>query len=215
MSGFCSFLLRRERLLPHGFQGYHNRLAGYAHSSNALHGIWLYLAAKGVKFVLGERTGRVEQLLYDNTSSTKRRCSSVKTADGQSDHADTTICALGAHAASLIPSLGRSVMARCWSVAHIQLTAYEVDLLRGLPTTNNRDLGFFFEPDPGTRLFKLCSPGAGYTNSQESDVSLPPIDRLPQPQDFIPAADERKLRKFLQEVFPWMADRPLVEQRLC
>jgi len=198
-----------------GFQGYHNRLAGYAHSSNALHGIWLHLAAKGVKFVLGERRGRVEQLLYDNTSSTKRRCIGVKTADGQSYHADTTICALGAHAASLLPSLGSFVMARCWSVAHIQLTASEVDLLRGLPTTNVRDLGFFFEPDPETRLFKLCPLGAGYTNPQESGVSLPPIDRLPQPQDFIPAADERKLRKLLQEVFPWMADRPLVEQRLC
>ena len=204
-----------------GFQGYHNRLAGYAHSSNALHGIWSHLAARGVKFVLGEHAGKVEELLYEDPPATDRKCVGIRTADGKSYHADTTICALGGHAASLIPGLGRFVMARCWSVAHIQLTASEVDLLRGLPTTNVRDLGFFFEPDPETRLFKLCPLGAGYTNTKGytnttgSGTSLPPVDRLPAPQNFIPAADERKLRTLLQEVFPWMADRPLVDQKLC
>jgi sarcosine oxidase/L-pipecolate oxidase len=199
-----------------GFQGYFNRLAGYAHSANALHGVWLHLAASGVKFVLGEQAGKIVELIYDdNSAHSERSCIGAKTADGKTHHARTTICALGAHATSLIPNLGRFTMARCWSVAHIQLTASEADLLRGLPTTNVRDLGFFFEPDPETRLFKLCPLGAGYTNTTESGVSLPPADPLPPPQDFIPAADERKLRKLLQEVFPWMADRPLVDQRLC
>ncbi|KAH0398555.1 oxygen oxidoreductase, partial [Aureobasidium melanogenum] len=199
-----------------GFQGYFNRLAGYAHSSNALHGIWLHLAANGVKFILGDRAGKVQDLLYDSDSpSAGRRCIGVRTADGKIHHSKTTICALGAHAASLIPSLGRFTMARCWSVAHVQLTVSEVDLLRGLPTTNVRDLGFFFEPDPETRLFKLCPLGAGYTNTLESGLSIPPADRLPSPQDFIPAADELKLRKLLQEVFPWMAERPFVDQKLC
>ncbi|KAG9765066.1 oxygen oxidoreductase, partial [Aureobasidium melanogenum] len=199
-----------------GFQGYFNRLAGYAHSSNALHGIWLHLAANGVKFILGDRVGKVQELLYDSDSpSAGRPCIGVRTADGKIHYSKTTICALGAHAASLIPSLGRFTIARCWSVAHVQLTASEVDLLRGLPTTNVRDLGFFFEPDPETRLFKLCPLGAGYTNTLESGLSIPPADRLPSPQDFIPAADELKLRKLLQEVFPWMAERPFVDQKLC
>lgn len=197
-----------------GFRGYYNRHAGYAHSSNALHGIWLHLAANGVKFVTGETAGKVEQLLYEGSGSS-RRCVGIKTADGKTHRSKTTICALGAFAASLIPDIGKFTMARCWSVAHVQLTASECDLLRGLPTTNVRDLGFFFEPDPETKLFKLCPLGAGYTNTQESGVSLPPADRLPAPQDFIPVADERKLRKLLQEVFPWMANRPFVDQKLC
>jgi sarcosine oxidase / L-pipecolate oxidase len=37
-----------------GFKGYFNKLAGYAHSSDALRGIWLHCAAKGVKFITGE-----------------------------------------------------------------------------------------------------------------------------------------------------------------
>jgi sarcosine oxidase/L-pipecolate oxidase len=165
-----------------------------------------------VRFVLGERAGRVAQLLYSGS-----RVTGIRTADGKTHDAATTICALGAHAASLIPALGRFAAARCWSVAHVQLTKRECDYLRGIPTTNIRDLGFFFEPDPETRLFKLCPLGVGYTNPDASKqgISLPPGDVLPPPQDFIPAEDERKLRRLLQEVFPWMADRPFVEQKLC
>jgi sarcosine oxidase / L-pipecolate oxidase len=144
-----------------------------------------------------------------------RRCIGFKTADGKVHHSTTTICALGAHGAALIPELGRFVVARCWSVAHVQLTKTESDLLRGLPTTNVRDLGFFFEPDPETRLFKLCPLGVGYTNPTADGRSLPPGDRLPPPQDFIPIEDERKLRRLLQQTLPWMADRPFAEKRLC
>ncbi|RMZ90331.1 hypothetical protein DV736_g2426, partial [Chaetothyriales sp. CBS 134916] len=133
-----------------GFTGYFNRLAGYAHSSDAMKGVWSYLAAKGVKFVLGESRGRVAELLYSGG-----RCTGVRTADGQTHSASTVIVALGAWAASLLPSLGQSVVARCWSVAHVQLTKAECDYLRFIPTTNIRDLGFFFEPDPETRLFKI------------------------------------------------------------
>lgn len=143
------------------------------------------------------------------------RCVGVKTADGKHHMADLTICALGAYGASLIPSLGNFVVARCWSVAHVQLTAAETDYLRGIPTTNVRDLGFFFEPDPKTRLFKLCPLGTGYTNISNKGTSLPPDDELPPPQDYIPLEDERKLRQLLRETFPWMADRPFVEQKLC
>ena len=100
-------------------------------------------------------------------------------------------------------------------MAHVQLSEKECDLLRGIPTTNVRDLGFFFEPDPKTRLFKLCPLGVGYTNTDDKGISLPPPDRLPPPQDFIPVHDEQKLRRLLRETFPWMADRPFVDQKLC
>ena len=155
-------------------------------------GIWRYCATKGVKFVHGEQAGKVVELVY--SKETPSKCTGVKTADGRSHPADLTICALGAHGATLLPELGKFNTARCWSVAHVQLTEEETNLLRGIPTTNVRDLGFFFEPDPKTRLFKICPLGTGYTNTnRETGVSLPPSDQLPAPQDFIPREDELKL----------------------
>ena len=214
-----------------GFRGYFNRIAGYAHSADALKGIWEHLAGRGVEFVMGESAGKVVELLFssDSTpfaasstgtgperrSSGGRQCIGVKTADGKHHLANLTICALGAYSASLIPSLGNFTTARCWSVAHVQLTEAETDYLRGIPTTNVRDLGFFFEPDPKTRLFKLCPLGTGYTNTNKDGVSLPPGDILPPPQDYIPLEDEQKLRQLLRETFPWMAERPFVEKKLC
>lgn len=196
-----------------GFTGYFNQLAGYAHSSNAMRGVWSHLAARGVKFVLGDSQGRATGLLY-SSQSTSRRCTGVRTADSQTHTASTVIVALGPWVASLLPAVGHSVVARCWSVAHVQLTKTECDYLRFVPTTNVRDLGFFFEADPETRLFKLCPLGAGYTNRKDG-ISLPPGGKLPPPQDFIPREDEQKLRQLLREVFPWMANRPFVENRLC
>ena len=193
-----------------GFKGYFNRLAGYAHSADTLKGLWGHCASRGVRFIMGEEAGMVERLVYQG-----RKCTGIATADGRTHQADLVICALGAHGASLIPDLGKFVVGRCWSVAHVQLSEEECNFLRGIPTTNVRDLGFFFEPDPKTRLFKLCPLGAGYTNTRSDGVSLPPTDRLPPPQDYIPAEDERKLRQLLRETFPWMADRPFIDQKLC
>ncbi|CZT15890.1 related to FAD-dependent oxidoreductase [Ramularia collo-cygni] len=194
-----------------GFKGYFNPTAGYAHSADALHGIWLHCASRGVRFILGDSIGKVSAIIYSGS-----RATGLVTADGRRHLADLVIVALGAHAASLIPSVGKFATARAWSVAHIQLSPSETNFLRGIPTTNIRDLGFFFEPDPATNLFKLCPLGVGYTNTSPSTgISLPPMDILPPPQDFIPWEDEVKLRRLLRETFPWMADRPFVDKKLC
>ncbi|KAJ9608628.1 hypothetical protein H2200_006399 [Cladophialophora chaetospira] len=200
-----------------GFRGYHNRLAGYAHSSNAMADIHRHLIGWGVKFVLGPKEGKVVRIVYrESDNSSERSCIGVQAASGQIHHARRTIACLGAWAARLIPDIGSYVVAKSWSVAHIQLTARESDYLRGIPVLNVRDLGFFFEPDPATHLFKLCPLGAGYINSDRSTgISLPPGESLPVPRDYIPANDEKKLRRLLWETLPWLADRPFVDQKMC
>lgn len=199
-----------------GFNGYFNRLAGYGHSGNALKGVAEYLASCGVRLVMGEQRGRVVELLFEGNGKS-RRCVGVRTAAGKRHQAAKVICALGASSAALIPDLGKFAVARCWSVAHVQLTEKECDLLRGIPVINVRDLGFFFEPDPATRLFKLCPLGAGYSNTGPDDISLPPSERSTSTpiSDWIPKADEAKLRTLLCEMLPWMADRPFVDKKLC
>ncbi|KAF4971529.1 hypothetical protein FZEAL_9813 [Fusarium zealandicum] len=194
-----------------GFKGYFNKTAGYGHSANTLRAVYNYCATKGVRFVLGDKSGHVTSLTYDNSG----RCTGLKTADSRKHSAALTVCALGANGASLIPALGKFAVARSWSVAHVQLTEEECDLLRGMPVVNVRDLGFYFEPDPATRLFKLCPLGAGFTNTKNG-TSLPPMDTSAGPlQDFIPLEDEQKLRQLLRETLPWMVDRPFVDRKLC
>ena len=198
-----------------GFKGYYNRFAGYAHSSDAMKGLWDHISARGVRSILGEKKGKAERLVYSYESG---KVVGVITADGKTHDADLVICALGAHGASLIPEMGKTAVARTWPVVHVQLTEKECDLLRGIPTTNIRDLGFFFEPDRKTRLFKMCHLGSGYANTGKNGVSLPPGgDMLSRPpcQDFVPKVDDEKLRKLLRETFPWMADRPFVNNKLC
>lgn len=198
-----------------GFKGYLNRHAGYAHSANALKGIHRHLAGRGVRFIIGPQHGKVNELLYDG-AGTSRRCTAVKTADGTIHPASLVISCLGAFQAEILPNVGRFSIAKSWSVAHVQLTDAECDLLRGIPVLNVRDLGFFFEPDPVTKLFKLCPLGAGYVNTDKTTgISLPPLDALPPPQDYVPAEDEAKMRQLLRETLPWLADRPFVDQKMC
>ncbi|EXJ55456.1 hypothetical protein A1O7_08383 [Cladophialophora yegresii CBS 114405] len=201
-----------------GFRGYHNRLAGYAHSSNAMADIHQQLVGKGVKFVLGPEDGKAVKLLYSDHDqrSLERRCTGFQVASGQHHYARRTIVCLGAWAATLIPDIGAYVVAKSWSVAHVQLTERESDYLRGIPVLNVRDLGFFFEPDPASRLLKLCPLGAGYVNTDKSTrISIPPGGSVTAPRDYIPASDEKKLRQLLRETLPWLEDRPFVDQRMC
>jgi sarcosine oxidase / L-pipecolate oxidase len=199
-----------------GFKGYFNRLAGYVHSSDAMQAIYLHLRARGVKFVLGPQQGKIVELLYNNAQGPSRRCIGFKTAGSQIHHARRTIVSLGAYTAALIPQIGSFIVAKSWSVTHIQLTESECSYLRGIPVLNVRDLGFFFEPDPATKLLKICPLGAGFVNTnKETGVSLPPLDALPELQDYIPASDEKKLRRLLRETLPWLADRPFVDQKMC
>ncbi|KAL3486764.1 FAD dependent oxidoreductase [Aspergillus germanicus] len=201
-----------------GWSGYHNKLAGYAHSANTLEAVYKACLALGVKFRLGESDGEVESLLYASSLRNGTTCIGARTRGGKVHLADKTILALGASAPTLLPSVGKQMTGRCWGVAHIQLTPEEARLLRGIPVTNVRDLAFFFEPDHETNKLKFCHMGGAFTNfagSKQGDRSL----SLPFPtiseSAFIPADDERYIRQLLREVLPDFADRPLVDAHLC
>ncbi|KAL1889126.1 hypothetical protein Sste5346_009072 [Sporothrix stenoceras] len=201
------------------FKSYYNRAEGYAHSARAVGGIAEKLKERGVKFVLGPEAGLVEKLFFEGEGEA-RRCTGFTTHDGTTHNADLVVCALGAYGAQLVPQVGLFSVARCWSVAHIKLTQDECDVLRGIPVVNSMDLGFFFEPDPATRLLKLTPLGAGYSNYGSTQTSLPPLASGDTAQNtalagYVPQADEVQMRRLLQETLPYLADRPFVEKKMC
>ncbi|KAH8171926.1 FAD dependent oxidoreductase domain-containing protein [Sarocladium implicatum] len=187
---------------PMRFEGYFNRLAGYAHAGDALHALYAACCELGVQFILGDG---VRELSWQGN-----RCIGAITASGRILQADTVVVTLGASVARIIPSLGDQVTAKAWSVAHVQLTTTEASNLRNIPVTYARDLGFFFEPDPRTKLLKMCPSGAGITNYERSNVSLPPADST-----YIPEHDEEAMRKLLREALPGLANRPFVQKKMC
>ena len=196
-----------------GWKGYLNKWDGYAHSGNSLRTIHRVAAARGVRFFLGKQ-GAVSEIVYEK-SSQGRKAAGIKTKDGKVHSAKLVIVAAGAAASRLVPEIGQQLVAKSWSVAHVLLNEEETSALRGIPVTYARDLGFFFEPDPVTRLLKLCPMGGGYINTDpETGVSHSP-DTVEESTGFIPDHDEVKLRKLLKQTLPYLADRPLVRKSLC
>lgn len=195
-----------------GWNGYLNRFDGYAHSANALAAVYRAAQAAGVRFFLGEQ-GAVKELVYVSTLS-GRKCAGIRTMNGRFHPSTLVIVAAGAGAGRLVSQIGTSVVAKSWSVAHVELTDEETSALRGIPITYARDLGFFFEPDPKTNLLKLCPMGGGYINTDpETGVSHAP-ESLSE-SAFIPEEDEKQLRKLLAQTLPSLADRPFVKKSLC
>ena len=165
-----------------------------------------------MKFCLGDG-GTVSELVYVTVAGGQRKATGVRTRTGIVD-AKLVIVAAGAAAARLVPECGQQVVAKAWSVAHVQLTPDEASALRGIPVTYARDLGFFFEPDPETRLLKLCPMGGGYVNTDtETGVSHAPGS--PADSNFMPLRDQLQVRRLLAQTLPALKDRPLVRQYLC
>lgn len=197
-----------------GWAGYFNGLAGYSHSANALKAVYDECVRLGVKFHLGMCKGKVESLLYNEVGGVLS-CRGARTVDGRVHIADRTIVALGAEVSSVLPRLAKQVEARCWGVVHIQLTQAEAASLRGIPVTNVRDLGFFFEPDEATNKLKFCHMGGGFTNYNGSKAGQSlPYPTLEESQ-FVPAEDEVYIRRLLRDALPQFADRPLIDAHLC
>ncbi|KAI1495431.1 FAD dependent oxidoreductase [Biscogniauxia marginata] len=192
---------------PMQWEGYLNGFAGYAHAADALTAMYSACCALGVKICLGEE---VRSLVYTGDT-----CAGAIVTSGTQYSAELTIITLGASLGAVLPQTGRQITAKAWPVAHIQLTPDEAATLRGIPVTYARDLGFFFEPDHRTNLLKICPSGAGYTNymrivDAKYDISIPKDDN-----DFITEQDEIMIRKLLRETLPTLADRPLINRRMC
>ena len=192
-----------------------NQFDGYAHSADALEGVYRLTRAAGVRFFLGEVEGAVGEIVYEDGVGGEKKAVGVRTKNECVHKTEVVIVAAGAAAGRLVSEIGTQVVAKAWSVAHVRLTDEETSALRGIPVTYARDLGFLFEPDPKTNLLKVCPMGGGVVNTDGmTGVSLPPEDQL-QASAILPREDEQRIRRLLRETLPGLAERPLVRRSLC
>ncbi|CDK26347.1 unnamed protein product [Kuraishia capsulata CBS 1993] len=154
----------------------------------------------GAEFVLGS----AEELLYKEDGS----CSGVRTFSGDIIKSDVVVIAAGASSIKLLDYKGQ-LLAKCFTVGHIQLSEEEALSLKNSPVVLNLDEGFFFEPDRNNEL-KFCNEFPGYVNiDKHTGVSVPSY------RNQIPIEAERQMRSFLKQVFPQLARRKFSVAKIC
>jgi sarcosine oxidase/L-pipecolate oxidase len=183
--------------------------AGWVFASGALRAMHAEAVKLGVRFITGTSQGRVEELLF---TPARDAILGARTADGTTHTADHTILAAGANSDRLL-DFQQQLRPTAWTLAHVPLSPAEAQSYRNLPVLYGVDRGFFIEPDADANEIKLCDEHPGYIN--------PVIDvdgtfhSVPFARTQIPAEAESRMRLFLRETMPQLAERPFTFARLC
>ena len=108
----------------------------------------------GVKFISGP-AGTVLAPIF--TDGTKIKVAGVQTQNGAL-LAETVVLACGAWLPTMLDTDGQ-VVAKAWTLAHLQLSPEEAVAFKNAPVINNRELGYFFEPQNGRLKIAPQLPG--------------------------------------------------------
>ncbi|KAH8691443.1 putative sarcosine oxidase [Talaromyces proteolyticus] len=202
------------------WKGLWNREAGWAHARKALEKLAAESERMGVRFISGRR-GTMTGLELD----TNNMLLGVKVASGEILRAERYILSTGAASPGLLPDiLSTQLWSKCWTLAHVALSEEEIAQWKGIPVIDNMELGFTFEPDPETKLMKICNAFPGYQCRQGEYTDLKTgkktIFSIPRyasdyPEDGIPTEAADGIRRFIAAVMPQFSGRPLVEARVC
>ncbi|KAH6657990.1 FAD dependent oxidoreductase [Truncatella angustata] len=182
--------------------------AGWVHARKALVSAYNEAKKLGVVFISGEPEGKVVSLVLDDGD-----VRGAKTADGKQYSADRIILAAGAYAPQLL-DFENQLRPTAWTLGHIKMTKEEVKLYKNLPVLFNIEKGFFMEPDEDNHELKLCDEHPGYCNWVEQPGSSMPMS-VPIAKNEIPITSEKRMRDFLKDCMPHLADRPFVHARVC
>ncbi|KIL83712.1 hypothetical protein FAVG1_13061 [Fusarium avenaceum] len=200
------------------WKGLYNSLGGWTHARKALEQWASETEKMGVNFVSGP-DGTMTGLELDDSGS----MTGIRVASGSVLQADHYILSAGAASPQLLPELSKQLWSKCWTLGHIQLTDEEAAEWKGVPVIDHFELGFMFEPDPDTKLIKICDNNPGYQNRKGTFVdeagntthySIPRYSS-DHPKDGIPLEAEIAIKKFIDTVMPQFSGRPLIDARVC
>ncbi|KAG2735751.1 hypothetical protein G9P44_001965 [Scheffersomyces stipitis] len=164
----------------------------------------LEFAANEIRKLGGQfEIANVEELVFNQDTVI-----GVRTTTGQVIKGDKVVICAGAKSDQIL-DFENQLLAKCFTVVHIELLPCEVESLKNLPVVLNLDQGFFFEPDKKNHL-KICNEFPGYINfSEDSTISKPVyLDKIPQEA-------EKQIRIFLKETFPNLSARPFAVTKIC
>ncbi|KIL94379.1 proline dehydrogenase [Fusarium avenaceum] len=192
-----------------GWKGFFkSKGSGWVHARNALTAAFEESKRLGVTFITGSPEGHAKRLLIEDGD-----VQGAKTADGTEHRADRTILSAGA-SAEMFLDFENQIRPTAWTLGHIQMTPEEAKLYRNLPVLFNINKGFFMEPDEDLHQLKMCDEHPGYCNWVTKPGSKYPVS-VPFAKHQIPLESERRMKEFLKDTMPQLADRPLVHARIC
>ncbi|RBR19194.1 uncharacterized protein FIESC28_05659 [Fusarium coffeatum] len=192
-----------------GWKGfYKSEGSGWVHARKAMTAAFEESKRLGVKFITGSPQGEVESLVFEDGD-----VKGAKTVDGKEHRADRTILSAGASAERFL-DFENQIRPTAWTLGHIQMTPEEAKLYKNLPVLFNINKGFFMEPDEDLHQLKMCDEHPGYVNWVEKPGAKFP-QSIPFAKHQIPLEAESRMKDFLRDIMPHLADRPLVHARIC
>ncbi|KAG4258947.1 hypothetical protein FPRO03_13413 [Fusarium proliferatum] len=187
------------------WKGLYNSLGGWVHARKALEK-WAFESENmGVTFASG-LGGTMTGLELDASGS----MTGIYVASGEVLHADHYILSTGAASPQLLPELSQQLWSKCWTLGHIQLTDEEAAEWKSVPVIDNYELGFMFEPDPDTKLIKICDNNPGYQYQRGTFVDEDAIT----PKTAFPTK-QKSPSETSSTPMPQFSDRPLLDARVC
>ncbi|KAM0547942.1 hypothetical protein ACHAO7_006897 [Fusarium culmorum] len=191
-----------------GWKGfYKSKGSGWVHARKAMTAAFEESKRLGVKFITGSPQGEVQSLIFEDGD-----LKGANTADGKEHRADRTILAVGASAERFL-DFENQIRPTAWTIGHIQMTPEETQLYKNLPVLFNIGKGFFMEPDEDLHQLKMCDEHPGYVNwVQKPGAKFP--RSIPFAKHQVPLESEHRMRDFLRDIMPQLAERPLVHARL-
>ncbi|KAI6873104.1 hypothetical protein KC343_g1408 [Hortaea werneckii] len=162
-----------------------------------------------VKYLCGD-AGHVKELLFDDAGN----CLGTKSADGSTNLADHVILAAGAAAGSILDMEGQLV-AKGHTVGHIQLSPEEIEKYKNFPIIDHFEGGIMFPPQKdgiikigAVQFVTNCDP------KHKGSPSLPRY-RCDHPHDTVPKPVEDRIRAWVRQLTPELAERLWFETRIC
>ncbi|KIW60330.1 hypothetical protein PV05_00557 [Exophiala xenobiotica] len=164
----------RDAWIPK-WRGFFHKRAGWAYAREALRIMGNEAARLGVNFATGT-SATMQSLLLDD----QQGVIGVVAEDGTQWNADRIVLCTGAWSDALIDTEGQ-LEAKCWTLAHIQLTPEECAEFKDIPVVMNLEEGFFFEPSDDGQI-KICNEFPGFTHRLTLPDGSKQVIRDPSPE---------------------------------
>lgn len=191
-----------------------NPESGLGRSSQSLTDIYTFLSKHpNVKCTFGEDGSAVSIIKFKDGEA------GVVTESGRVHTSSTILLSMGANTGSVL-DLQNQQSATGLFVTHIQLSDSEYEIYKNIPVLFDAEMGYFFPPDPTTKILKICTSGGGIKRTikdpfdANSKISLPRY-RTHNPTDTIPRNRIPNIKALLKKYVPELQNHKLFGSKIC